>query len=393
MRIALFTETFLPKIDGIVTRLTHTITHLCRAGDEVLVVAPAGAPKRFETARVIGVPAVPFALYPELKLAITGKKIGKRLLAFEPDVIHVVNPAVLGACGVAHAVKRHRPLVASYHTHVPKYLKHYKLGALEGLAWKLIRSMHNKASLNLCTSAAMIEELNTRGFQNLGLWPRAVDTETFRPELRSREMKAELSGGRPDDPLLLYVGRLAVEKCLEEIRPVLERTPGATLALVGDGPARERLEAHFAGTRTRFIGYLRGERLASAFASADALLFPSKTETLGLVLLEAMAAGCPVVAARAGGIVDIVTDGENGSLFDPADPNGLTRATHRLLDSTELRERMRRNARLEAERWSWAAATETLRGFYRHVIENAALAQATPGAEPISSEPSPPMAP
>ncbi|RUL89764.1 glycosyltransferase family 4 protein [Tautonia sociabilis] len=388
MRIALFTETFLPKIDGIVTRLTHTITHLRRAGDEVLVVAPAGAPRRFEGARVIGVPAVPFALYPELKLAITGKKIGRRLLKFDPEIVHVVNPAVLGACGVAHAVKRDRPLVASYHTHVPKYLKHYKLGALEGLCWKIIRSMHNKARLNLCTSTAMIDELNARGFHNLALWPRAVDTELFRPGLKSEAMREELSGGRPGAPLLLYVGRLAAEKEIDRIRTVLRAIPEATLALVGDGPAREKLERHFEGTRARFVGYMRGERLASAFASADALVFPSRTETLGLVLLEAMAAGCPVIAARAGGITDIVTDGVNGCLFDPADPAGLTVATRRLLDSASLRESLHRNARIEAERWSWAAATDALRSYYRAVLDGGPVAPTSAGHPgPVSPDP------
>ncbi len=368
MRIALFTETFLPKVDGIVTRLTQTIRQLQRAGDEVLVVAPAGAPKRFEGAKVVGVPALPFALYPELKLAITGKKIGKRLLKFDPEVIHVVNPAVLGACGVAHAVKRNKPLVASYHTHVPKYLKHYKLGALEGLCWKIIRGMHNNANLNLCTSTAMIDELNAKGFTNLALWPRAVDTELFRPVLRSDAMREELSGGRSGAPLLLYVGRLAAEKGVDQIRPVLEAIPEATLALVGDGPAREKLEKHFEGTRARFIGYLKGERLASAFASADALVFPSKTETLGLVLLEAMAAGCPVIAARAGGITDIVTDGLNGSLFDPEDPKGLIETTQSLLSDHALRQSLSEAARYEAERWNWKAATDVLRDYYTNVL-------------------------
>jgi glycosyltransferase involved in cell wall biosynthesis len=150
--------------------------------------------------------------------------------------------------------------------------------------------------------------------------------------------------------------------------------PEATLALVGDGPAREKLKRHFQGTRTRFLGYYRGERLASAFASADALLFPSRTETLGLVLLEAMAAGCPVVAARAGGIPDIVTDGVNGCLFDPADPDGLTRATRRLFDSASYRERLHRNARLEAEQWSWAAATDALRSYYQAVLTGEPIA-------------------
>jgi glycosyltransferase involved in cell wall biosynthesis len=230
----------------------------------------------------------------------------------------------------------------------------------------------------------MIDELNARGFHNLALWPRAVDTELFRPGLKSDEMRQELSGGRPNAPLLLYVGRLAAEKEIDQIRPVLRAIPDATLALVGDGPAREKLQKHFEGTRARFVGYMRGERLASAFASADALVFPSRTETLGLVLLEAMAAGCPVIAARAGGITDIVTDGVNGCLFDPNDPAGLTSATRRMLDSAALREELHRNARQEAERWSWAASTEALRAFYRAVLDGRPIAaeSTAPGAAP-----------
>jgi glycosyltransferase involved in cell wall biosynthesis len=368
MRIALFTETFPPKIDGIVTRLTHTIGQLVRAGDEVLVVAPSPAPAAHAGARVIGVPAVPFALYPELRLAITGRTLGREIQAFQPDLIHVVNPAVLGACGVAMAVKRRIPLVASYHTHLPKYLKHYKLGSLEGLCWFLIRSMHNRARLNLCTSTAMIDELDLRGFRGLRLWPRAVDTELFRPAPPSKEMRHRLSGGRADSPILIHVGRLAAEKEIEMIKPVLEAIPDATLALIGDGPMRGKLEQHFAGTRTRFIGYLMGEQLACAFSSADALVFPSRTETLGLVLLEAMAAGCPVVAARAGGIPDIVTHELNGLLFEPNCVDGLISSTQAVLGDRGLAGALRERAREEALCWSWSAATDALRGYYREAL-------------------------
>lgn len=382
MRVVLFTETFLPKIDGIVTRLTHTVDHLVRAGDDVLVVAPAPAPAEHAGARVLAVPSMPFALYPELKLAISGRKIGKQLLEFAPDLVHVVNPAVLGACGVAHAVKRRIPLVASYHTHVPKYLSHYRLSALEGFCWAMIRGLHNRARLNLCTSSQMIDELQANGVHRLRLWPRAVDTELFRPDRKSAEMRSELSGGRPDAPLLLYVGRLAPEKEIERIRPVLEAIPEAILALVGDGPSRARVEQHFAGSRARFAGYLKGERLAAAFASADALVFPSRTETLGLVLLEAMASGCPVVAARAGGIPDVVTDGVNGCLFDPADDQGLVAAVHRLMDDRALATSLHLEARAEAERWSWSSATQALRGFYEEALAACPAGAVSPRVDP-----------
>ena len=368
MRIALFTETFLPKVDGIVTRLRHTIEHLERNGDRVLVVAPEGGLTEYKGAKIYGIPGVPLPLYPELKLALPPIGTKQAIEEFEPDLIHVVNPAFLGVGGIYYAKKLNIPLVASYHTHLPQYLQHYGLGALEGVLWELLKAAHNKASLNLCTSSAMVRELVTHGIERVDLWQRGVDTEMFQPHLASATMRSRLSQGHPEDPLLLYVGRVSAEKQIDEIKPVLEAIPEARLAIVGDGPNREALEAHFAGTKTHFVGYLQGLELASAFASADAFVFPSRTETLGLVLLEAMAAGCPVVAARSGGIPDIVTDGVNGYLFEPDDPDGAIAATKTLLEATQIREELRYNARAEAERWGWAAATRQLQNYYRQVL-------------------------
>ncbi|MDR7898290.1 glycosyltransferase family 1 protein [Thermosynechococcus sp. JY1334] len=368
MRIALFTETFLPKIDGIVTRLCQTVRHLQRNGHQVLVVAPEGGLDYYEGAQIYGVSGFPLPLYPELKLALPRPAIGQALEAFAPDLIHVANPAVLGVAGLYYAQKFHLPLVASYHTHLPQYLKYYGLGFLEEVLWSLLRLAHNRAQLNLCTSTAMVAELKAHGIHHLALWQRGVDVELFHPQRQSQEMRSFLSQGHPEAPLLLYVGRLSAEKEIEQIKPILEQIPQARLALVGNGPHREALEQHFAGTPTHFVGYLRGERLAAAFASADVFVFPSRTETLGLVLLEAMAAGCPVVAANSGGIPDIVTDGVNGFLFDPADSTGAITACQRLFDSPSDRETLRQNARQEAERWSWAAATQQLEQYYQSVL-------------------------
>ncbi|MEL6578495.1 MAG: glycosyltransferase [Cyanobacteria bacterium J06621_12] len=369
MRIALFTETFLPKVDGIVTRLRHTIEHLERNGDRVLVVAPEGGLTEYKGAQIYGVPGMPLPLYPELKLALPPLGTKSALEKFQPDLIHVVNPAFLGVGGIYYAKTMNIPLVASYHTHLPQYLQHYGLGALEGLLWELLKAAHNKAQLNLCTSSAMVKELVNHGIERVDLWQRGVDTEMFQPHLASAQMRSRLSQGNPEDPLLLYVGRVSAEKQIDQIKPVLEAIPQARLAIVGDGPNREALETHFAGTKTNFVGYLQGLELASAFASADAFVFPSRTETLGLVLLEAMAAGCPVVAARSGGIPDIVTDGVNGYLFEPDDPDGAITATKSLLEATQAREELRLNARNEAEQWGWAAATQQLQNYYRSVLE------------------------
>lgn len=373
MKIALFTETFLPKVDGIVTRLSHTVDHLQRMGHQVLVVSPDGGLKEYKGAKIYGVSGFPLPLYPELKLALPRPSIGSELEEFQPDLVHVVNPAVLGLAGLYYAKSLRVPLVASYHTHLPKYLEHYGLGMLEGVLWELLKAMHNQAILNLCTSTAMQYELTSHGIEHVEVWQRGVDTELFTPDWASAEVRSQLSQGNSDSPLLLYVGRLSAEKEIDRIKPILQAIPGARLALVGDGPYRADLEKIFADTPTFFAGYRTGTDLAAAFASADAFIFPSRTETLGLVLLEAMAAGCPVIAANAGGIPDIVTDGVNGYLFDPSDDQGAIAATQRLLANSLERQQIRQHARQEAERWGWSAATRQLVNFYQSVLMSQSL--------------------
>ncbi len=368
MRIAIFTETFLPKVDGIVTRLKHTVEYLQRFGNEVCVFCPEGGLTEYKGAKVQGISGFPLPLYPELKLAFPRPSMREIIEDFNPDLIHVVNPAVLGLGGIYYSKSLNIPLVASYHTHLPKYLEHYNLGLLEGVLWELLKAMHNQAAINLCTSTAMQQELTEHEIERVEVWQKGVDTELFRPDLRSEAMRSHLTQGHPDAPILIYIGRLSAEKEIDRIKPVLESIPGARLALVGDGPYREELEQHFAGTPTHFVGYLAGEELGAAYASADAFIFPSRTETLGLVLLEAMAAGCPVIAANAGGIPDIVTDGVNGFMFDPADERGAIIATQKLLGMKAERELLRQNARVEAERWGWEGSTRQLERFYISVL-------------------------
>jgi glycosyltransferase involved in cell wall biosynthesis len=243
------------------------------------------------------------------------------------------------------------------------------MGMLEPLLWELLKAAHNQAQLNLCTSTAMVDELSDKGIQHTALWQRGVDTELFRPEMACAAMRERLHGQHDDTGhLLLYIGRLSAEKQIERIRPVLEAMPETRLALVGDGPHRQQLERVFQGTPTTFVGYLAGADLAAAYASGDAFLFPSSTETLGLVLLESMAAGCPVVGAERGGIPDIVTDGINGCLYDPDNGDSLIEAVRRLLGDPAQRSTLRLAARQEAERWGWSGATEQLRGYYRRVL-------------------------
>jgi glycosyltransferase involved in cell wall biosynthesis len=370
MKIAIVTETFLPKIDGIVTMVTKTVETLKARGDDVLIFAPSGGPAEIFGAQVIRLPSVPFPFYRELRLAAPRASMRGHLETFRPDVFHLFEPSLLGIGGIYYGKVLHVPIVISYHTNLPAYLHYYRLGFFAGPTWKLMRERHLRADLNLCTSTAMMEELHGHGIDRLALWERAVDAQRFHPSKGSEEMRKTLSAGEMEKPLLLYAGRLSAEKDIGTLREVLRAMPEVRLAIVGDGPMRHELERHFKGTATCFAGYLRGEPLAAAYASADLFVMPSRTETLGLVLMEAMASGCPVVACRAGGIPDAVEDGVTGFLFEPSDREGLVKNVRRALTNAEERASVRTRARADVERHSWEGSTDQLRQYYAQAMEH-----------------------
>jgi glycosyltransferase involved in cell wall biosynthesis len=381
MRIVLATETFLPHIDGIVTRLTHTITHLLKAGDEVLIIAPRrpDSPKSFLEAEVLTVPGVSLPYYPDISLAspIMPFKVQQRITSFRPDLIHIVSPAFLGFGPMLAAHRRGLPLIASYHVQYPEYVEKYGLGFTVPFVRWYLRSVHNSARLTLATSLPMVRELRRWGMHNVDHWRPGVDAERFHPDKRSATARARLSGGNPDEFLLICVSRLGIEKEIERLVPILRMLSGVRLALVGDGPARKQLEAAFAGLPVVFTGMIKDkEELAEAYASADAFVLPSPTETLGLVALEAMAAGVPAIVANRGGLPDLVIDGQTGYLFDPDDPADLPSRILALHDAPDLRQAMASSARQHAERFSWSQTTRQLRGYYARALGQFDMADA-----------------
>ncbi len=370
MRVALFTETFLPKIDGIVTRLVRTLDHLRALGHEALIFAPHDPPKSYAGHKVVRVPAFSFRpWYPELFLGLPRPRLGRELDAFQPDVVHVVNPVVLGLWGTMVARQRDLPLLASFHTDITQYAVHMRLAFLGPISRVFLRDVHNQAHVNLCTSQPMVDAARGLGIRRVRLWPKAVDTEHYHPSRRDPAMRARLTDGHPEAPLMLYVGRLSHEKRLTWLHGPLQRLPGARLAFVGSGPAEAELRQRFAGTPTVFTGYLAGAALAAAYASADVFAFPSDTETLGFVAMESMASGVPAVGARAGGVPDVIEHEVNGLLFPPGDEDALTEALRRLLFEPDLRARLAARARADMERWSWRAATEALVDYYEKARE------------------------
>jgi len=380
MRIAFFTETFLPKTDGIVTTLCQTIHQLRELGHEVLIFSPEGGITSFEGFRVVGMKSSAFPLYPELRLALPRASMRRILTDFKPDILHVADPALLGIAalyygGGPYGGALHQPVVVSYHTDLPQYLHYYGLGFLERHVWKILRIRHRRAAINLCTSTPMVDQLREHGIERMALWPGGVDAGLFSPERRSPQMRSRLTDGNPDSPLLLYVGRLSAEKNLEALRSWLAAVPGARLALVGDGPQRKHLEDLFKGLPVHFAGFLHKEELASAYASSDIFVMPSLTETLGLVVLEAMCSGLPVVAARAGGIPEMIAEGVSGFLVG-TDTEAAMRL-RQLVNSSDKREKIGAAARTHASQRSWRHATEQLINYYRQALSLHASRQNT----------------
>jgi phosphatidylinositol alpha 1,6-mannosyltransferase len=371
MRIALFTETFLPKVDGVVNTLCHLLDHLAEREHASLLFAPQGSVRRYAKTAVVTLPAAPWPFYPECKIAWPFVDVRRWLASFQPDVIHLVSPVLLGLAGLRAAKQLDIPVVASYQTDLPGFARRWGWGIASNPVRDYLRWLHNQCELNLTPSHFMQAELQATGYHRVRVWRRGVDTTHYHPNRRAHEWRRRLSGDRAEAPILLYVGRLAPEKRLEWLRPVVDALPEARLAIVGDGPSRPALEQLFAGTPTTFTGYLHGDDLANAYASADVFVFPAANETLGNVVLEAMASGLPIVAPRAGGLLDHVTDGANGLLFEPELVIQLVSATRKLAGDPAALERARqlgRAGRRYAESCRWPDTLDELLQNYASVI-------------------------
>jgi sulfoquinovosyltransferase len=297
-----------------------------------------------------------------------GYKVLKR---FNPDIIHMTSPGFFGITAVLYSnILVKKPLIMSYHTHLPVYSKRYFswIPGIDWLAWRLIEAVHNRADLTLATSPQIAEELRTEGkLEQVGVWRKGIDTEKFHPRFKSFASRSKMTGaGNEKDFLMLYCGRLDQAKRIEDILPILEKMPHARLALVGTGPQEDELKKLFLANdsvkdRVVFVGQMHGQDVSEAFASADALIMPSDTETLGFVVLESMASGTPVVAAKAGGIPDLIRDGDTSYLIPAGDIDGYVEKLSTLRDDKAAADAMGVRGREEAELWGWEAATSVLR--------------------------------
>jgi glycosyltransferase involved in cell wall biosynthesis len=316
------TDAWEPQVNGVVRTLKQTRGELEKMGHVVDMITPL----EFKT--------IPCPTYPDIALSLFPKSgVVEKLDKFGPDAIHIATEGPLGIAARAYAIKRKLPFTTAYHTRFPEYVK-ARTGIPLALTYKFLRWFHDPSQAVMAPTDVVKNDLEQYGFTNVVLWTRGVDLNIFQP--RTEKVL------NTNHPIFLYVGRVAVEKNIEAFLEL--KLPGSKW-VVGDGPALEGLKAKY--PEVSYLGVLQQEELAKVYSSADVFVFPSKTDTFGLVLLEAMACGLPVAAYPVTGPVDVIGTSKAGAM------------------SADLREAClaalnipRETARQHAEKFSWQAATE-----------------------------------
>lgn len=359
LRIALVTETYPPEINGVAMTLARMVEGLIARGHRVQLIRPRQG--RADDARPCDgfdeVLAQGWKLprYDGLRFGLPAPSVLFRCWSRQrPDLVHVATEGPLGWSAVSAARRLRIPVTSDFHTNFDHYSDHYGLGWLRQPVTAYLRRFHNRTARTFVPTVTMARTLEERGYRNLSVVARGVDTALFRPNARLIKLRREW-GVCGDAPVVLYVGRLAAEKNLglavRAFRAIAERMPEARMVFVGDGPLRAELsdqlpEAIFAGMRT-------GEDLARHYASADVFLFPSLTETFGNVTLEALASGLSLVAYRWAAAAELVRDGENGLLAPAGDEAGFVAQGVRAASDVVLRARLASSARALAREQDW----------------------------------------
>jgi glycosyltransferase involved in cell wall biosynthesis len=344
MRIAYFTETYPPEINGVSLTVERAVRHLRRSGNSVLLCRPRQPGEEpADTMHEWRTPGMRLPMYPDVRMGLTlTATVRRRLEAFEPDLVHVATQGPLGSAAVAAGRDLLVPVTSDFRTNFHAYCAHYGLRFASGLVLHYLRRFHNRTDATFVPSRRVRAELQSQGFERVEVIGRGVDARLFNPRKRSSDLR-EFWDADDDAPVVLYVGRLAAEKnvvlALNAFVRLREMHPDARMVVVGDGPLRTQLEADY--PNVHFAGALRGEALAVHYASADLFLFPSLTETFGNVTLEAMASGLAVVAFDAAAAGEWIRDGSNGLLVPPGDDDAFIDAACRAvgpdLDLPQLR--------------------------------------------------------
>lgn len=393
LRILYCTDTYPPQVNGVSVVTAVSVAGMQQRGWTCGVLSPrypkpygqafaSDAPELAAIHLHEKLPSLRCPPYPDIRLVAPAYgRVARIIRAFQPDLVHCQTEFVIGRMGQIAAARAGVPSVSSYHTDFSRYTESYGVPRLRGVVSRYVARFHRRSRRVYTPSEAARDDLAVLGVAGVEIWGRGVDCDQFHPDRASRALRQQL--GVDDRFVFLCVGRLAAEKnvdlVLHAFRLCREANPGTpmTLIIAGDGPVAEALQ-HRAGPDVRFLGNLeRHIVLPLLYASADAFVYASETETLGLVILEAMASGVPVVAAPAGGIAVNLRDGVNGLAFPAGDVGLAAAAMTRLATDQALRQRLARGAREWAEARSWRTELDRLDASYREVL-GMTVAEVTP---------------
>lgn len=370
MRIAYFNANLKVGQDGVTRVVYKMIDGALERGHDAIAITSILPETSEQPIPMYKVPSVVIPLQKAYRLAVPGyQSFTKILERFQPDILHINSPCTLGFGAVKYAKHFGVPVVATYHTHFPTYPRYYNLTKLEDLVWRITRNLYNSVDRTLVPTRPILSELTENNIQRLQYLPNGVDTGLFTPERRNNAWRMQFGNGFK--PIVLFVSRLVWEKDLRVLANAYQRLKTKRndfeMVIVGDGNARTEFEQMMPGAH--FLGYQTGITLAESFASADIFVFPSTTETFGLVTLEAMASGLTPVAAKMGGAIEIIEEGISGLFAKPLDGANLAQKVEWLLVHPNYRRTMGEQAHHRAQEYRWESILSRLFTTYEDVIQ------------------------
>ncbi len=358
-RVTIVTETFAPEINGVAHTLGQLVKGLRARGISVQVIRPrqnkGDVSRQEEDLSTVTLPGLPIPGYAELKFGIPLiGRIASALKDFNPQVVYVATEGPMGWAAVRAATKADMPVLSGFHTNFHQYIRHYRLAGMEKVAYRYLRYFHNLTKGTLVPTRTQRDELDAHGFKNVQVMARGVDSQAFSPAHRRSDLR-EQWGVTDNDLVLLYVGRIAGEKNLNLALSTYQRLLAADekikMVLVGDGPELASIRNQFPEIIS--CGMKRGQELAEHYASGDIFLFPSKTDTFGNVVTEAMASGLAVISFDYAAGHEHIVSGTNGMLAPFGEDEAFIQHAETLSDSPNLLKRIRHEARLHSEGISW----------------------------------------
>lgn len=374
LRIALFTGNYNHIQDGVSLTLNRLVEFLLDRNIPVRIFGPTDDdPDIDHVGDFTPVPSIPLPGRSEYRVTVAfPEKIRNKLDDFDPTLVHLATPDLLGFRAMRYAQTSDIQIVSSYHTHFTSYLKYYNLQMLEMLGWKYLVWFYSQCKHIYVPTKSMAEELTRHGITDgIRIWARGVDINLFSPDKRDMEWRRK-RGIEDHEGVVTFVSRLVWEKDLQtyvdSVKKLIAGSTSVQPLIVGEGPARRELENML--PEAHFTGFLTGQELARAYASSDVFLFPSDTETFGNVTLEAMASGVPVVVADATGSKSLVEPGVNGYLATPRKPEEFAGKVGQILNNRQQHDSMSKAARQKALAFDWEKVNEELLQNYYEALKS-----------------------